>query len=166
MCNACQGWAFSTGVEGWVLHHDPAAVDGATGLTTAQGALAIQYAPAQGYGALVKVRLCSAGSVQNLVGRTIQAQVRFVPDPVDEFTFVELLFCTDSSISTCVSQQFSSKQLTAGWNTVSIFLDPAFTDSVNYSVTGIGFSFFGNTFLSGTGTPGTGTIDVDNVQIL
>jgi hypothetical protein len=100
-----------------------------------------------------------------LVGRTIQAQVKFVPDPTDEFTFVQLLFCTDSSISTCVSQQFSRKQLTSGWNTVSIFLDPAFTDSVNYSVTGIGFSFFGNTFLSGTGTPGTGTIDVENVQI-
>ena len=148
-----------------MLHHDPTAVDGATALTTDQGALAIQYAPAQGYGASVKVKLCSAGSQQNLVGRTIQALVRFVPDPTDEFTFVQLLFCTDSSISTCVSQPFSRKQLTSGWNTVSIFLDPAFTDSVNYSVTGIGFSFFGNTFLSGTGTPGTGTIDVENVQI-
>ncbi|HET6147937.1 MAG TPA: hypothetical protein VFH68_10430 [Polyangia bacterium] len=166
ICNACQGWAFDTGVEGWALHHDPTAVDGATGLTTEQGTLAIKYAPAQGYGAMVKVKLCSTGSQQNLVGRTIQAQIRFVPDPTDEFTFLQLLFCTDPSIGTCVSQPFSRRQLTSGWNNVSIFLDPAMSANVNYTVTGIGFSLFGNTFLEGTGTPGTGTIDLENVQIL
>jgi hypothetical protein len=126
--------------------------------------LTIQYTPAVGDGASVNTKLCLTGSQQNLAGKTIKAQITFAPAPTDQFTFVQLLFCTDQSGGTCGSHVFSRRQLTSGLNNVSIFLDPALADTVNFTVTGIGFSFFGNSFGS-NGTPGTGTIVLDNIQI-